>query len=129
MSPVFGWLRNREQRRLKREAHAAAWAQQQRPDGFKPFQVTAKDQVEGVVAGLGQQLTWSVEPATRKMGPSFVGQVPSLSLSVSIYDDTFGFTVGKRNDYLEWWDYPDPAAMIGEFIARLRAQLAGQLNR
>ena len=53
----------------------------------------------------------------------------SLSLSVSIYDDTFGFTVGKRNDYLEWWDYPDPAAMIGEFIARLRAQLAGQLNR
>ena len=51
-----------------------------------------------------------------------------MSLSVSIYDDTFGFSVGKRNDSLEWWDYTDPAAMIGEFIARLRTQLTGKLS-
>jgi len=126
VTPLFGWLRDR---RRQREQHAAAWAQEAGPDGLKPFQLAARERVDRILTTLGAPIQWSIEQLGQESGPSLIGRAPSIFLVVEIDDDTFSFTVRDKGDYLEWWDYLTPAAMIDEFVSRVRANTRSPEHR
>ena len=90
---------------------------------MKPFQLAARERVDRMLAAHGAPMQWSVEQLGQESGPSLVGRAPSVFLDVAIHDDTFGFTVRDKGDYLEWWDYETPAAMIDEFVSRVQAKI------
>ena len=121
MTALFQWFNEWRRERTRRDAdHRAAWAQEPDTDGVKPFQRAAQAQVDALLRRGEIATDWLL---AREGGVALVGRAPARALEIWLYDDTFSFTVGKRGDYLEWWDYPTPDAMITAIAERIESAL------
>ena len=122
MISIFGWLnRHRAKAAARRQRHTTAWAQDPDADGLRPFQHIARERLDSLLARFGAPAQWSTVRSTPTSPAALRVTAAQLALTAWLYDDTLSFTIGKKGDYLEHWDYESPAALTDEFLIRVEA--------
>jgi hypothetical protein len=130
MTPLLGLLDRfhswRAAAKERDRLHAAAWARAMlvTSDGLSEFQHAARDQVGALLAARGISVAWSAASYGLR-GPVRVieGRAPDHDLELWLHDDTVSYTVGKKGDYYEYWDYLSPDALIEKLVSEVMRAL------